>query len=161
MIQPLVLYISQSTVAGRTTLVHPILRALEGIAFDDDPFRILLIETSYQPFISLFHMMGVLGSNASISYIFLQVRPTLLRRVANYASALAFELLRGPAPEFRDFVRIKFKNGTDSDFQTIRVFGHEEDPLPMTEFIYHLEVRALSQRLYPLYRVFQVLTSLS
>jgi len=130
MIQLLVLYISRSTVAGRTTLVHPILRALEGIAFD--PFRILLIETSYQPFISLFHMMGVLGSSASISYIFLQVRPTLLRHVANYASALAFELLRGPAPEFRDFIRIKFKNGTDSDFQTIRVFGNEEDSLPMT-----------------------------
>ena len=75
------------------------------------------------------------------------MRPTLLQRIANYASALAFELLRGPAPELRDFVRLKFKNGTDSDFQTIRVFGHEEDSLPVTEFIYRLEVRV--QRCIP------------
>lgn len=117
-------------IAGRTIL-HPILRALEQIAFDDDPLRILLIETSYQPFISLFHMMDVLGA-----------RPDLAG-IPNYASALAFELLRGPAPEFRDFVRFKFKNGTDSDFQTIRVFGHEEDSLPVTEFIYRLEHHAI------------------
>ncbi|KAL4063916.1 histidine phosphatase superfamily [Scleroderma yunnanense] len=115
-------------IAGRTIL-HPILRALERIAFDDDPLRILLIETSYQPFISLFHMMDVLS-----------LRPDLVG-IPNYASALAFELVRGPAPEFRDFVRLKFKNGTDSNFETIRVFGHEEDSLPVTEFIYRLEVR--------------------
>ncbi|KAL4072101.1 histidine phosphatase superfamily [Scleroderma citrinum] len=117
-------------IAGRTIL-HPILRALERIAFDDDPLRILLIETSYQPFISLFHMMDVLS-----------LRPDLVG-IPNYASALAFELVRGPAPEFRDFVRLKFKNGTDSNFETIRVFGHEEDSLPVTEFIYRLEHYAI------------------
>ena len=135
------------TVAGRTIL-HPILRALERIAFDEDPLRILLIETSYQPFISLFHMMGVLKERPDLAAIreysvrCLQAYiPILFGCTANYASALAFELLRGPAPEFRDFVRIKFKNGTDSNFQTIRVFEHEEDSLPVTEFIYRLEVR--------------------
>ncbi|KAI6011730.1 histidine phosphatase superfamily [Pisolithus marmoratus] len=116
-------------IAGRTIL-HPILRSLERIAFDDDPLRILLIETSYQPFISLFHMLDVLSS-----------RPDLAG-IPNFASALSFELLRGPAPEFRDFVRIKFKNGTDdSAFQTLRVLGHEDEAIPVTEFIYRLEVR--------------------
>ncbi|KAG6331021.1 hypothetical protein ID866_8066 [Astraeus odoratus] len=113
-------------IAGRTIL-HPILRSLERIAFDDDPLRVLLIETSYQPFISLFKMMDVLNS-----------RPDLAG-IPNYASALSFELLRGPAPEFRDFVRIKFKNGTDGGFETLRVFGHEDDAIPVTEFIYRLE----------------------
>lgn len=118
-------------IAGRTIL-HPILRSLERIAFDDDPLRIFLIETSYQPFISLFHMLDVLSS-----------RPDLAG-IPNYASALSFELLRGPAPEFRDFVRIKFKNGTDdSEFQTLRVLGHEDDAIPVTEFIYRLEHYAI------------------
>lgn len=118
-------------VAGRTIL-HPILRSLERIAFDDDPLRILLIETSYQPFISLFHMFDVLAS-----------RPDLAG-IPDFASALSFELLRGPAPEFRDFVRIKFKNGTDdSEFQTLRVLGHEDETIPVTEFIYRLEHYAI------------------
>ena len=61
---------------------------------------------------------------------------------ANYASALSLELLRGPAPEFRDFVRLKFKNGTDDEaFQTLHMFGHPEAEVPVTEFIYRLEVR--------------------
>jgi len=82
-------------------------------------------------------------ASVSVSVVFFQecIQHHLDVCIANYASALAFELLRGPAPEFRDFVRIKFKNGTDSDFQTIRVFGHAEDSLPVTEFIYRLEVR--------------------
>ncbi|KAH7886477.1 histidine phosphatase superfamily [Phlebopus sp. FC_14] len=114
-------------IAGRTIL-SPIIKSLERIAFDDDPLRILLIETSYQPFISLFHMMDALSAKPELAGI------------PNYASALSLELLRGPAPEFRDFVRIKFKNGTsDSAFQTVRVFGHNEDVIPVTEFIYRLE----------------------
>ncbi|KAI6010566.1 histidine phosphatase superfamily [Pisolithus marmoratus] len=120
-----------TVLAGRTIL-HPILRSLERIAFDDDPLRILLIETSYQPLISLFHMFDVLTS-----------RPDLAG-FPNFASALSFELLRGPAPEFRDFVPIKFKNGTDdSEFQTLRVLGHEDEAIPVTEFIYRLEHYAI------------------
>ncbi|KIJ57751.1 hypothetical protein HYDPIDRAFT_120380, partial [Hydnomerulius pinastri MD-312] len=114
-------------IAGRTILSH-IIKSLERIAFDDDPLRVLLMETSYQPFISLFHMLDVVSANPAFAGI------------PNYASALSFELLRGPAPEMRDFVRIKFKNGThDSDFQTLHVFDHYEDKLPVTEFIYRLE----------------------
>lgn len=55
-------------VAGRTIL-HPILTSLERIAFEDDPLRIMLIETSYQPFISLFHMLDVLNERPDLAGI--------------------------------------------------------------------------------------------
>lgn len=58
---------------------------------------------------------------------------------ADFASALAIELRRARAPDVRDFLRFKFKNGTSEDFETIHVFGHQED-IPLTEFIYRLEV---------------------
>ena len=58
---------------------------------------------------------------------------------ANFASALAIELRRGSLPDNRDFLRFKFKNGTDDDFNTIHVFGHNGD-IPLTEFIYRVEV---------------------
>ncbi|KAH0835528.1 histidine phosphatase superfamily [Lanmaoa asiatica] len=101
---------------------------------NNDPLRILLIETSYQPFISLFHMLNAQGDNGQLSGI------------PNYASALSFEVLRGPAPEFRDFVRLKFKNGTDDDdFQTLHIFGHPEEAVPVTEFIYRVEHHVVPQ----------------
>jgi len=62
---------------------------------------------------------------------------------ADRASALAFELLRGPAPERREFIRIKFKNGTNNDFETYHIFGHKGD-IAVTEFMYRLEVRCIS-----------------
>lgn len=62
---------------------------------------------------------------------------------ADHASALAFELLRGPAPERREFLRIKFKNGTNNDFETYHIFGHKGD-IAVTEFMYRLEVRCVS-----------------
>ncbi len=58
---------------------------------------------------------------------------------ADYASALAIELRRGSPPDVRDFLRIKFKNGTATDFQDVHVFGHHAD-IPFTEFIYRAEV---------------------
>lgn len=58
---------------------------------------------------------------------------------ASYASALAIELRRGSPPDVRDFLRIKFKNGTASNFQDVHVFGHHAD-IPFTEFIYRAEV---------------------
>jgi hypothetical protein len=57
---------------------------------------------------------------------------------ADYASALAIELRRGSPPEVRDFLRIKFKNGTRG-FEDVHVFGHYAD-IPLTEFIYKAEV---------------------
>ncbi|KAF8554871.1 phosphoglycerate mutase-like protein [Imleria badia] len=114
-------------IAGRAIL-SPIIKSLERIAFEDDPLRILLIETSYQPFISLFSMLNAKGDNGQLTGI------------PNYASALAFEVLQGPAPEFRDFVRLKFKNGTDdAEFHTLHIFDHPEKSVAVTEFIYRLE----------------------
>ena len=57
---------------------------------------------------------------------------------ADYASALAIELRRGSPPEVRDFLRIKFKNGTKG-FEDVHVFDHHAD-IPLTEFIYKAEV---------------------
>ncbi|KAG1837416.1 histidine phosphatase superfamily [Suillus subalutaceus] len=85
--------------AGRTIL-HTVLNSLQRIAFNGDPLQFLLVETSYQPFISLFHMLEMIKENPELAGI------------PNYASALAFEL-------HRDFVRIKFKNGTRGDFRDL------------------------------------------
>lgn len=43
------------SVAGRTIL-NTILRSLERISFDGDPLQFLLIESTYQPLISVLHM---------------------------------------------------------------------------------------------------------
>jgi len=112
--------------AGRTTL-HSVLTALERISFDNDPLQFLLIGTTYQPFISLFHMTEVAEHYPHLCGI------------PEYASALIIELIKGPPPDTRDFIRMKFKNGThDEDFQALNVFGHHGD-IPLTEFIYRLE----------------------
>ncbi|KAG8220466.1 histidine phosphatase superfamily [Butyriboletus roseoflavus] len=118
--------------AGRTIL-HPIISSLERIAFNGDPLQLLLIETSYHPFISLFHMLELVKQNPELAGI------------PNYASALAFELRRGPPPEDRDFLRIKFKNGTNDNFQTYHAFGHKTD-IPLTEFIYRVENYAITSQ---------------
>ena len=46
------------TVAGRT-LLSIILNNLERISFNDDPLQFLMIETTYHPFISFFHMTEI------------------------------------------------------------------------------------------------------
>lgn len=58
---------------------------------------------------------------------------------AEFGSALAIELRRAPPPDAREFLRFKFRNGTSEEFRTIHTFGHRED-IPLTEFIYRLEV---------------------
>lgn len=118
--------------AGRTIL-HTVLSSLQRIAFNGDPLQFLLIETSYQPFISLFHMFEMVKESPELAGI------------PNYASALAFELRRGPAPEDRDFVRIKFKNGTNGAFETYHAFGHKSD-IAATEFIYRIENYAITSQ---------------
>ncbi|KAJ8515812.1 hypothetical protein ONZ45_g6809 [Pleurotus djamor] len=117
-------------IAGRTIL-HTIISSLERIAFNGDPLQFLLTETTYQPFISLFHQFDIVDSHPE------------LKAVPNYASALAIELRRGPPPELRDFLRVKFKNGTASDWQVLHVFGHHAD-IPVTEFIYRAENAAIT-----------------
>ncbi|KAG1853114.1 histidine phosphatase superfamily [Suillus subluteus] len=118
--------------AGRTIL-HTVLSSLQRIAFNGDPLQFLLNETSYQPFISLFHVLEMVKENLELGGI------------PNYASALAFELRRGPAPEDREFIRIKFKNGTNGDFETYHAFGHKSDIAAM-EFIYRIENYAITSQ---------------
>ncbi|KAG0699474.1 histidine phosphatase superfamily [Suillus ampliporus] len=118
--------------AGRTIL-HTVLSSLQRIAFNGDPLQFLLIETSYQPFISLFHMLEMTKENPELAAI------------PDYASALAFELRRGPAPEDRDFIRMKFKNGTSGEFETYHAFGHKTD-IAATEFIYRIENYAITSQ---------------
>ncbi|KAG2341163.1 hypothetical protein BDR05DRAFT_965490, partial [Suillus weaverae] len=70
---------------------------------------------------------------------FQRIQSINAKTAANYASALAFQLRRGPAPEDCDFVRIKFENGTSNDFETRHAFGHKSD-IAATEFIYRIVV---------------------
>ena len=58
---------------------------------------------------------------------------------ANYVSALAFELLHEPFLEDCDFLRIKFKNSINDNFQTYHPFSHKVD-IPLIEFTYRIEV---------------------
>ncbi|KAJ7852242.1 histidine phosphatase superfamily [Mycena leptocephala] len=119
-------------VAGRT-LLHTILSSLERIAFNDDPLQLMLVQTSYQPFISLFHQTEMIKENPE------------LKGIPNFGAALAIELRRGSPPDLRDFLRFKFKNGTadPQDWRTIYPFGNHAD-IPLTEFIYRAEGSAIT-----------------
>ncbi|RPD58087.1 phosphoglycerate mutase-like protein [Lentinus tigrinus ALCF2SS1-7] len=112
-------------IASRTAL-SSILKALQRIAFNGDPLQLMVIETTYQPFISFFHQADVI-----------KLHPEL-QAIPDFGSAIAIELRRAPPPDARDFLRFKFRNGTTEDFHTIHVFNHRED-IPLTEFIYRLE----------------------
>ena len=131
-------------VAGRT-LLQSIITSLERITFDGDPLQFLVESTTYQPFISLFAQTEMAKSDPTLKGIracdhrIVYISSFNRRLVANFASALAIELRRGSLPDNRDFVRFKFKNGTDDDFRTVHVFGHKAD-IPLTEFIYRVEV---------------------
>ncbi|KAH9833437.1 phosphoglycerate mutase-like protein [Rhodofomes roseus] len=117
-------------IAGRAAL-SSIVDALQRVAFNGDPLQFMLIQTTYQPFLSIFHMTDIVKSHPELAAI------------PDFASAFAIELRRARAPDVRDFLRFKFKNGTSEDFETVRVFGHEED-IPLTEFIYRLENSLIS-----------------
>ncbi|KAI0090566.1 phosphoglycerate mutase-like protein [Irpex rosettiformis] len=112
-------------VASRTAL-SSIIGALQRIAFNGDPLQFMLIQSTYQPFISLFHQTEVVKQHPELAAI------------PDHGSALAIELRRAPPPDAREFLRFKFRNGTNEEFRTINVFGHRED-IPLTEFIYRLE----------------------
>jgi len=116
-------------IAGRTIL-QSMISSLERIDYDGDPLQFLLESTTYQPFISLFSQTEMDKSD-----------PTL-KGIPDFASAIAIELRRGSLPDNRDFLRVKFKNGTDDSFRTVHVFGHKAD-IPLTEFIYRVERAAI------------------
>ncbi|KAG6876229.1 hypothetical protein C0992_000412 [Termitomyces sp. T32_za158] len=117
-------------IAGRT-LLHTIITSLERIAFNGDPLQFLLVQTTYQPFISFFHQTGITDEHPQY------------KGIPNYSSAIVIELRRGSPPDLRDFLRIKFKNGTSDHFRDVHVFGHHSD-IPLTEFIYRAENAAIT-----------------
>ncbi|KAJ7634429.1 histidine phosphatase superfamily [Roridomyces roridus] len=119
-------------VAGRT-LMHTILSSLERIGSNNDPLKLMVVQTSYHPFISLFHQTEIVEQNPE------------LKAIPNFGSALAIELLRGSPPDMRDFLRFKFKNGTadPQGWQRLPVFGKEGD-IPLTEYIYRAEGAAIT-----------------
>ena len=55
-------------VAGRT-IMHTILTSLERIAFNGDPLQFLLIQTTYQAFISFFHQTGIINEHPELKGI--------------------------------------------------------------------------------------------
>ncbi|KAJ6461590.1 histidine phosphatase superfamily [Mycena vitilis] len=117
-------------IAGRT-LLHTILSSLERIAFNDDPLQLMVVQTSYQPFISLFHQTEIVKQKPE------------LKAIPNFGAALAIELRRGSPPDLRDFLRFKFRNGTAEDWSLIYPFGQHAD-IPLTEFIYRAEGSAIT-----------------
>ncbi|KAH9976113.1 histidine phosphatase superfamily [Lactifluus volemus] len=116
-------------IAGRTIL-QSVINSLERITYDGDPLQFLVESTTYQPFISLFKQTEMINSD-----------PTIVG-IPDFASALVIELRRGSLPDNRDFLRFKFKNGTDDAFRTLHVFGRNAD-IALTEFIYRVENAAI------------------
>ncbi|KAI0319277.1 phosphoglycerate mutase-like protein [Amylostereum chailletii] len=112
-------------IASRT-LMQAIINSLQRITFNGDPVQFVLQSTTYQPFISLFHETDIFKEDPN------------LFGIPDYASAFAVELRRGSLPDNRDFLRFKFKNGTNEDFHPVHVFDHQGD-IPLTEFIYRIE----------------------
>ncbi|KAG1861120.1 hypothetical protein DFJ58DRAFT_744280 [Suillus subalutaceus] len=72
-------------------------------------------------------------------------RPPLRRNIFRLYGHKYLRVRRGPPPEDRDFVRIKFKNGTRGDFETYHAFGHKSD-IAATEFIYRIENYAITSQ---------------
>ncbi|KAJ7150759.1 histidine phosphatase superfamily [Mycena filopes] len=118
---------ARANVAGRT-LLHTILNFLERIAFNDDPLQLMIVQTTYQPFISLFHMTDIIEQHPE------------LKGIPNFGASLAIELRRGYPPDMRHMLRFKFRNGTadPAGWRTLHAFGHRAD-IPLTEFIYRAE----------------------
>ncbi|KAJ7212745.1 histidine phosphatase superfamily [Mycena haematopus] len=103
-------------VAGRT-LMHTILESFERIAFNDDPLQLMIVQTTYQPFISLFHQTDIVKSFPE------------LKGIPNFGGALAIELRRGSPP--------------DLHWRLVHPFGHKSD-IPLTEFIYKAQGAAIT-----------------
>jgi lysosomal acid phosphatase len=50
-------------------MLHNILKALERVAFNDDHLQFMLVQTGYQPFISLFHEIDMVKANPELKAI--------------------------------------------------------------------------------------------
>ncbi|KAF8154345.1 histidine phosphatase superfamily [Mycena galopus ATCC 62051] len=118
-------------VAGRT-LMGTILESLELMSSNDDPLQFMVVQTTYQPFISLFHEVDMVQNHPE------------LKGIPNFGAALAIELRSGSPPDLRNFLRFKFKNGTaEEDWSLIHPFSTNSD-IPLTEFIYKAQGAAIT-----------------
>ncbi|KAK7050242.1 histidine phosphatase superfamily [Favolaschia claudopus] len=117
-------------IAGRT-LLNTVLKSLGRIAFNDDPLQFMLVQTTYQPFISFFHGTDMVKNDPE------------LKAIPNFGAALAIELRRGGPPDSRDFLRFKFQNGTKEEWKLVHPFGEKSD-IALTEFIYRAEGSAIT-----------------
>lgn len=64
----LTVFLTSYVVASRTILDSAI-SALQRIAFNGDPLQFMLIATTYQPFISLFHQTEMIKRNPELAAI--------------------------------------------------------------------------------------------
>jgi len=134
--------VARLSVAGRAIL-SPIVRALERIAFDDDPLRVLLIETGYQPFIFLFSMLSAKGPNGQLTGIRAYARVYLLPCIHCHIvqpTTLPFCRLRSSVVLLPSSVTL-FVSSLRRRIAKLHTFDHPEQSVPVTEFIYQLEVR--------------------
>ena len=135
------------SVAEKTTM-HSVLTVLERISFDRDPLKFLLMETTYQPFISLFHMTEIIADH--------HPHPKGLHKYFLTIFGGCIEFSRSPF----SWLHVCFGHWTHQRTcsrclwlclnkvqerncwrRLVTVFGHKGDrDIPLTEFIYRLEV---------------------
>ncbi|KAL0572460.1 hypothetical protein V5O48_009500 [Marasmius crinis-equi] len=117
-------------IAGRTML-HLVLDSLERMGFENNPLKFSLIETTYQPMISFFHEVEAVQANPA------------LKAIPNFSSAITIELRKTLPPDVRPMIRLRFKNGTQGEWETLHAYGHRGD-IPLTEFFYRAKGGAIS-----------------
>ncbi|KAG8216069.1 phosphoglycerate mutase-like protein [Butyriboletus roseoflavus] len=99
------------------TLWPEIFWSLGNMTLPNNTVKLALTEIDYKPFISLFNVTNATVTNPEISGI------------ADYASAVAFELSQDAAGEY--VVAMKFKNGTnDEALKPLQMFGHDNLTFP-------------------------------
>ena len=84
-----VIFNATPLVAGRTIL-HTIITSLERIAFNGDPLQFLLVETTYQPFISLFHQTDIVKNHPELTGVRKFIQLPFLVASNTYHSQLRF-----------------------------------------------------------------------
>ncbi|KAF9258375.1 phosphoglycerate mutase-like protein [Marasmius fiardii PR-910] len=127
-------------IAGRTML-HLVLEALERMGFEEDPLKVSIIGSTYQPMISFFHEIEAVKETAALKAI--QTLFSTLNSLANFSSAITIELRQTAPPDIRPMIRLRFKNGTEAGWETLHAYGHHGD-IPLTEFFYRAKGGAIS-----------------
>jgi hypothetical protein len=109
---------------GIRTLWPEIFWSLGNMTTPSNKVKLAITEVDYKPFISMFNVTNATVTNPEIFGI------------ADYASAVAFELSQNTAGDYE--VAMKFKNGTDdSEFKSLQMFG--QDSLTLPEMILALD----------------------